>query len=1186
MADELSTYTIPVILSFRDVTGQINRELGSSFAGPAKKAGTDFGNQFGQSVRQASEADIKRTTDTYAKLYDKAADATGKLKTAEAGLEDLRKRGITTGQRYTRTVEAVEKARRDEARAVRTAKDAYGDYERAVKDAAHAADQLDDAGSGIMAKLKGLGSSAGSAGGDAAMNFVEGFGGPVGALGTKGGPIGAALAAVGILGIGAGVALGKNVMAGLEREVERDKIAAQLGLSETESARFGQSSGKVYAENFGESAGDVNQALADVASTFGVGTAPEVLEDLTKKAITFRDIFGVEVAESVANAQNLITNGLAKDGAEAFDLLTASFQKVPAAMRDEIPEILNEYSTNFESLGFSGKEAFGLLVSAAPRGKIVLDKIGDSLKEFTLLATDLGSKPVQSALEGMGLNGSDVANNLLAGGDTAQEQFRQIVDSLLAIPDAGEQAAAAVTLFGTPLEDLDKSKIPQFLQSLDQADAAMRDIDGSAQRMVDTVGDNALSSVGSAMRSVETAASGVQDSLARAFGPELQKIADWVKNNQPEITGFFTGLGEAAVTAGQLVIAGLGYAAGGIGNLIAPIGDVLGAVNKFQAWQADLRGDTETADKLRAEAEEFYSMGDGLKAFSANAPEYVAKLDDIKDSLGQSAENAAASKENAQRLADVLGTMPDGKKIDITAIVSYVDTTGAVIPPDQLKVSQRQQSDAAGKEGRPGFAKGSNGVVTGPGSGTSDSILAWLSNGEGVVKAEAMRNGGGAIVTALNAGWTPSADYLHRMIPGFAEGLNPGADFLRSEIMNIWPQISTIGGKRSEDGYGEHSSGNAMDVMIPGYDTPEGKALGDAIASFVIKNASEIGLDGLIWRQTSFGYGGSFTKGTPMEDRGSDTQNHLDHLHIMLGKGRGAGAPEVGLPSSSLTMPSGYGGSGSSGGGSGTPGYGPNGEAGTYTVDRRDVAEAEGRVAEANAKVREAEARQKELEADAKESERIAAQNNLDSAKRDADEARADLDEAKRGKFTATKESASSGGSSASSGGQGGMGQFGELGSIAGSFLKETLGIDGSFLPDLSNLMPVQMAGNLLNAFSGPLQGLVDGKLGIQQPGWQPGMPVGDMQNDTGIGMAPGTSGGAFGMPNVGVPAPPDGRSHLTGPGGSPSMPGPNITIDQSQNFTNSPLGWDPAQVEKQRVRTQNQRALPKLSGISMGAGN
>ncbi len=78
----------------------------------------------------------------------------------------------------------------------------------------------------------------------------------------------------------------------------------------------------------------------------------------------------------------------------------------------------------------------------------------------------------------------------------------------------------------------------------------------------------------------------------------------------------------------------------------------------------------------------------------------------------------------------------------------------------------------------PGFAGGSSGVstagvVSGPGTGTSDSILAMLSNGEGVVKESAMTSGGAVVVAALNSGWVPPVEFLQAMLPGFADGRGP-----------------------------------------------------------------------------------------------------------------------------------------------------------------------------------------------------------------------------------------------------------------------------------------------------------------------------------------------------------------------------------------------------------------------------
>lgn len=313
---------------------------------------------------------------------------------------------------------------------------------------------------------------------------------------------------------------------------------------------------------------------------------------------------------------------------------------------------------------------------------------------------------------------------------------------------------------------------------------------------------------------------------------------------------------------------------------------------------------------------------EGIKTAISAAWNFVSPILD-KFSAGWDALKSGISGA-ASAIKDAVTSAFSGLAAVIKAPLKVLGTFLASIPSEVFgfQVPGADKLNSWGKSLQ-GFAAG--GMVRGAGTGTSDSILAWLSNGEGVVTAKGMKNGGAGIVAALNSGWVPSAAYLHDMMraPGYAEGLNPGADYLRSLVMRMWPQIKSIGGRRSEDGFGEHSSGNAIDIMIPNYQTPQGMALGNAIAAFLANNASALDLNGFIWRRQSYGYGGSFTQGTPMEDRGDDNKNHMNHVHVILGSGRGSGAAAVGLPTSNISLPSGgsvaaraMGNTGSSGGSS------------------------------------------------------------------------------------------------------------------------------------------------------------------------------------------------------------------------------------------------------------------------------
>lgn len=86
-----------------------------------------------------------------------------------------------------------------------------------------------------------------------------------------------------------------------------------------------------------------------------------------------------------------------------------------------------------------------------------------------------------------------------------------------------------------------------------------------------------------------------------------------------------------------------------------------------------------------------------------------------------------------------------------------------------------------------------------------------------------------------------------------------------------FPQIKTIGGYRPVDPYPDHPSGRALDVM-----TYTDQALGDKVLNYLFDNNGFFKMQYAIWKQSMW-----YRKGAPepMADRGSPTQNHMDHVH-------------------------------------------------------------------------------------------------------------------------------------------------------------------------------------------------------------------------------------------------------------------------------------------------------------------
>lgn len=86
------------------------------------------------------------------------------------------------------------------------------------------------------------------------------------------------------------------------------------------------------------------------------------------------------------------------------------------------------------------------------------------------------------------------------------------------------------------------------------------------------------------------------------------------------------------------------------------------------------------------------------------------------------------------------------------------------------------------------------------------------------------------------------------------------------------------GGSYDDDAHG-HGAGLAVDFMVALDD--EGEKTGDALAQYVIDNHEDLGdVRYVIWQQRIWNFSKGDTDWQSMEDRGSPTQNHMDHPHV------------------------------------------------------------------------------------------------------------------------------------------------------------------------------------------------------------------------------------------------------------------------------------------------------------------
>jgi uncharacterized protein YgiM (DUF1202 family) len=153
----------------------------------------------------------------------------------------------------------------------------------------------------------------------------------------------------------------------------------------------------------------------------------------------------------------------------------------------------------------------------------------------------------------------------------------------------------------------------------------------------------------------------------------------------------------------------------------------------------------------------------------------------------------------------------------------------------------------------------------------------------GVVKSGRMQ-----IVYEKTVRWV-TAKYLSKSAPrsvppswrAVERGLKPNAIKVHRAARTKFPQIRTYYALRAGV-FTDHSTGRALDLMIPNYKSASGKALGYKVAAWAKANARELGINYVIWNQHIWNITRDNEGWRYMADRGGDSANHKDHVHITV----------------------------------------------------------------------------------------------------------------------------------------------------------------------------------------------------------------------------------------------------------------------------------------------------------------
>ncbi len=148
-----------------------------------------------------------------------------------------------------------------------------------------------------------------------------------------------------------------------------------------------------------------------------------------------------------------------------------------------------------------------------------------------------------------------------------------------------------------------------------------------------------------------------------------------------------------------------------------------------------------------------------------------------------------------------------------------------------------------------------------------------------------VQNGRAQVIYRGAVRWV-TARYLSETAPTVStgdskglEGLKPRTKTIVADSRSRFPMITTYYGVRP-DPLPDHPSGRAVDIMIPSYRS--NTALGQQIAEYYKANADRFGIEYIIFNQRIWSKARDREGWRFMANRGGDTANHKDHVHITV----------------------------------------------------------------------------------------------------------------------------------------------------------------------------------------------------------------------------------------------------------------------------------------------------------------
>lgn len=344
--------------------------------------------------------------------------------------------------------------------------------------------------------------------------------------------------------------LKEAIIGGMDLEAGHSKLTAQLNLTAEQSKKISSVSDQLYAKNYGPDRETVNANMKSVVSSIKGARemSAEQLQmmgaDVANLTGTFEELDAKTVSQA---ASSLINNGVAKDWANAVDIIAAGYTTMGERGDDWI-DTLKEYSGDFKQFGLSGEQAFSTINAMVGAGAFYnTDTAADFLREVGIQARSGENAKV---LEALGLDPLQIQADANKGGEVWLKSFQKIMEKAKA---SGNKSLLG-ELFGTQAEDQLNAVMTTDWSVLTKP---IPDITQSAENLDKQLNGNTKATVAELTRAIENLFIKIIQPALDWVTPKLKDMTDWLGKNEWAVTALAIVMGGALVISIAAATAGL-----------------------------------------------------------------------------------------------------------------------------------------------------------------------------------------------------------------------------------------------------------------------------------------------------------------------------------------------------------------------------------------------------------------------------------------------------------------------------------------------------------------------------------------------------------------------------------------------------------------------------------------------------